>query len=87
MAGSTVAEELEMRPIAVRMRRGRALSVVFVTVLLATGAMTPPAYAAPGDMDPSFGDGGWATIDIGLCCAGPEMARTPRGEIILAGTT
>jgi uncharacterized delta-60 repeat protein len=48
----------------------------------------PPAWAAPGDLDPSFSGDGQAFVDV---AAGPDygmaMARQPDGRILLAGRT
>lgn len=48
----------------------------------------PPAWAAPGDLDPSFSGDGQAYVDV---AAGPDygmaMARQPDGRILLAGRT
>jgi uncharacterized delta-60 repeat protein len=39
-----------------------------------------------GSLVSSFGDGGWATVDIGGAATGNAIARQPDGKLVLAGT-
>ena len=49
-------------------------------------ALTQPALAAPGDLDPSFGNGGKLPFDPGGYNGGfNAMAIQPNGKIVLVG--
>jgi uncharacterized delta-60 repeat protein len=45
----------------------------------------PPAFAAPGDLDPSFGGDGRVTTDFGSRATSQDIAVQPDGRIIVAG--
>lgn len=62
----------------------------FVPVLLAASAWllvpsAPPAFAAPRDLDPSFGGDGRVTTDFGSRATSQDIAVQPDGRIIVAG--
>jgi uncharacterized delta-60 repeat protein len=65
------------------------VAVTAIAALLAVAA--PGAVAADGDLDPSFGQGGSATYDLGGSPAESSMAQAAAvqadGRIVLAGST
>lgn len=48
-------------------------------------AVPGPALAAPGDLDPAFGDGGKVYLHNGLVSAGYDLAVQPDGRIVTVG--
>lgn len=60
-----------------------ALTVAAVTLFLVMGS----AAAAPGDLDPSFGDGGLVTTDVGPYDWTSRIVVQPDGKIVVAGVT
>lgn len=60
-----------------------------LALAILTGALwlivTGPALAAPGDLDPSFGVGGRAAIDLGGEELAVELALQPDGRILVLG--
>src|SRR6185503_8321428 len=65
------------------MRRCLSALVLATTIAL---AFASAASAAPGELDPSFGDGGRLTIDFGGKTGGiSDVAIQPDGKIVLAG--
>lgn len=64
----------------------RSLALMFV--LLARVVLSAPASAAPGDLDPSFGTGGWVAIHfVGApYVAAADVVVQPDGKIVVAGT-
>ena len=47
--------------------------------------LAPPAHAAPGDLDATFGTGGKLTTDIGSSDLGSSVALQSDGKIVVAG--
>ncbi len=66
---------------SLRWALGLAASVT--TVFLSA----PVAFAAPGDLDPSFGAGGKQTLNFGGTDRGTHVALTPDGRIVVVGST
>jgi len=64
-----------------RARIGRVAALA----AMALGVCAPVALAAPGDLDPSFGSGGKATIDFGDNEAAFALRLQPDGKAVLAG--
>ncbi|HEX6228818.1 MAG TPA: hypothetical protein VFZ41_05065, partial [Solirubrobacterales bacterium] len=62
-------------------------SVVLAAVVLALSISTAPAAAAPGDLDPSFGSGGRASLDLNNGDFGFTGALAPDGAVVIAGDT
>lgn len=50
-------------------------------------AVSGAAFAAPGDLDPTFGSGGKALVDLGGDEVGSALALQPDGRIIVGGST
>ena len=69
------------RTILRRVRHGVASAVLVVLAVALPGA----AGAAPGDLDPSFGNGGIVTTDFGTGAHAYALAILPNGKIIAAG--
>ena len=69
------------RTILIRVRHGVASAVLVVLAVALPGA----AGAAPGDLDPSFGNGGIVTTDFGTGAHAYALAILPNGKIIAAG--
>jgi uncharacterized delta-60 repeat protein len=68
------------------MASGRALRRAAVLAGLVAAALVPAtAHAAPGDLDPTFGDAGKVTTAIGDSAEARAIAVQPDGKIILAG--
>jgi uncharacterized delta-60 repeat protein len=71
------------------MRTTNALITLSVTAIAAAAAAASPALAAPGDLDPSFGTGGFAppsfarTNDTGLSVG---LARLADGRLVAGAT-
>ncbi len=59
---------------------------LFITLFLLCGLMTIQTQAAPGDLDPSFGNGGKVVTPIGNSSAfARAVAIQPAGKIVAAG--
>ena len=54
---------------------------------LVVGVCAPVALAAPGDLDPSYGSGGKATIDLGTNEGAFALSIQPDGKLVLGGYT
>src|SRR5687768_15194758 len=73
------------------MRASLKLSLgVWLLSLCGLGGLlaTPPAQAAPGDLDPQFGDGGLTVHGFGprpLAGTAADVARQSDGKLIAAG--
>lgn len=69
--------------------RGRAVKARFLGVIviaLATGALATGAQALPGDLDPSFGDGGRVTTALaGSDVVAEDVAIQSDGKVVTAG--
>lgn len=62
---------------------GRVVAALSIAGILAT-----PAFAADGDLDPTFGKGGKVVTNLGYPAqAGTAMALYPDGRIVVAGFT
>jgi uncharacterized delta-60 repeat protein len=57
-----------------------------VTVMLAAALGPGAALGADGDLDPGFGTGGTATIDLGGDAVGAGVAVQPDGKLVVAGS-
>jgi uncharacterized delta-60 repeat protein len=64
---------------------GRLLSTL--TVLAICGTSTGTALAAPGDLDPSFGNGGKSIVDLGGTESVSDLLLQPDGKIIVTGSS
>ena len=62
---------------------GRLLSIL--TALVICGISTGTAMAAPGDLDPSFGNGGKSIVDLGAAEFPLDGLLQPDGKIIVSG--
>ncbi|MEX0985472.1 MAG: hypothetical protein WD096_10555 [Actinomycetota bacterium] len=58
-----------------------------VIVLVAAVVLAVPSvgWAAPGDLDPAFGEGGRVTVAFGEGSAANDVAIAPDGDLIVAG--
>jgi uncharacterized delta-60 repeat protein len=63
--------------------RGRLIGGLAGLVML---VMAGPAVAAPGDLDPSFGNGGKSIVDLGGTEQVTDLLLQPDGKIIVTGT-
>jgi uncharacterized delta-60 repeat protein len=64
----------------------RAVVVLLQAGLLHLGFL-PPALAAPGDLDPTFGGDGRVTTEFGACCPSASgVALQADGKIVVAGS-
>jgi uncharacterized delta-60 repeat protein len=66
--------------------RGRLWGVVLALGLCAL-AFAPAAIAAPGDLDPSFGNGGKSIVDLGATEQVSGLLLQPDGNVIVTGST
>lgn len=67
-----------------RSKRGGLIGVTVLAVL----ALASPSWAAPGDLDPSFGSGGKVTTGFGGTYGGASAgAVQPDGKIVVVGGT
>lgn len=67
-------------------RRARAMSrAVVLLALLGLLLSTQVAFAAAGDLDPSFGTGGWAVYDLDRALGPNAVAVQPDGKLIVSG--
>lgn len=57
-----------------------------MTLLAISGIAAGSASAAPGDLDPTFGTGGKAIINIGVTEGAVAVALQPDGKILATGT-
>lgn len=64
---------------------GRA-ALALSTGLALVVALPSGAQAAPGDLDPAFGNGGKVHIDRGYYAEGQDVALQPDGKIVTVGT-
>lgn len=62
-------------------------SLALIGLLVVQVIMSPLAYAAPGDLDPTFGMGGKVTTDLGADDEILAIAVQPDGKILAAGET
>ncbi len=69
-----------------RMTRGMRFAVTMVALAL-WAAVTVAAAAAPGDLDPSFGAGGKALVNLGGDDSAAAVALQPDGAILVAGSS
>lgn len=65
---------------------GAGIVVVFAGLLALTVSLRP-AFAAPGDLDPTFGSGGLAEAAVTSYSLGQAVALQPDGKIVVAGST
>ncbi|MFN8442691.1 MAG: hypothetical protein U0175_18090 [Caldilineaceae bacterium] len=66
---------------------GSWLRSLFTALLCALMVMTPASvYAAAGDLDPTFGDGGKVVIDFGREDSAMAVVRQLDGKIVATGT-
>jgi uncharacterized delta-60 repeat protein len=64
-------------------RRGHiAASVLAACVILCSGS----AHAVPGDLDPTFGDGGWAITDVASYLQTDDALLQPDGKIVVVAS-
>ena len=66
--------------------RGRSVLVV-ASLTAAVLSGTSPAYAAPGDLDPTFSGDGRQLTDFGAGDSGEGVAIQPDGKIVVAGSS
>lgn len=66
--------------------RNRGAAVATAAVLAAT-TVAEPASGVPGDLDPSFGTGGTAVVDLGGSERAYAIATQPDGAVLVAGVT
>lgn len=59
-------------------------AAAFSSLLFLTPAR--PAQAAPGDLDPTFGQGGIARVDLGGYDDGRALAMQPDGKVVMGGS-
>ncbi|MGH8994334.1 MAG: delta-60 repeat domain-containing protein [Acidimicrobiia bacterium] len=71
-----------MATLSPRFRRALAAALVPAFLL----AVTPPALAAPGDLDPTFDGDGRAVIDVGPRSGAVAVLVQPDGKIVTGGT-
>src|SRR5689334_4733840 len=64
-----------------RARTGRVAALA----ALILGVCAPAALAAPGDLDPTYGTGGKATIDFGDNEGAFALRLAPDGKLLLGG--
>lgn len=76
----------EVSGVAERGRGGRAAAVTAALLVLGTFSL-PPAYAAPGDLDPTFGTGGTVTTEYGEGDGARVLVLQPDGKLVVAGFT
>lgn len=70
-----------------RMMRGvPRLPAVAMASVLAVSALPIGAFAAAGDLDPTFGQGGRAVIDFGGAEIAYALALQPDGKVVVAGS-
>jgi uncharacterized delta-60 repeat protein len=65
----------------------RIRSIALLVVLGLAGTLPGAAGAAPGDLDPSFGNGGVVTTSFGVGAEAYAAAILPNGKIVVAGST
>ncbi|MFP5287151.1 MAG: delta-60 repeat domain-containing protein, partial [Thermoanaerobaculia bacterium] len=58
---------------------------VFMTVVFSCLPFFTPVHAAPGDLDPTFGLGGIAVVDLGGYDHGQDLALQPDGKVVVGG--
>ncbi|WP_405888775.1 calcium-binding protein [Streptomyces sp. NBC_01136] len=63
-------------------RAGLALAAALALVVTLPGG----AFAAPGDLDPSFGSGGKVVVDRGSAEGGGDLVLQPDGKIVTVGS-
>src|SRR5262245_57768827 len=63
---------------------GRVLCALTLVATVGLVASTPPAWAAAGDLDPAYGNGGKVTTDVGGVPQPPAVPSTP-AEIATTG--
>lgn len=64
-----------------RARTGRVVALAALAVLVCASA----AFAAPGDLDPSYGSGGKATVDLTSNEGAFALRLQPDGKLVLGG--
>ena len=64
---------------------GRTLFKATVFSCLSFFSLAHAAQAAPGDLDPTFGQGGIALVDYGGHDNGEALAVQPDGKILVGG--
>src|SRR5262245_9910440 len=62
-----------------------AVRAIMLALLLVASSRGRPGWAAPGDLDPSFGTGGWATTPLADPGSIFALALQPDGKIVAAG--
>jgi uncharacterized delta-60 repeat protein len=58
---------------------------VFMTAVFLCLPFFTPVHAAPGDLDPTFGLGGIAVVDLGGYDHGQDLALQPDGKVVVGG--
>lgn len=64
----------------------RKVFIAAVLTCLPLLALAHAIHAAPGDLDPTFGQGGIAVVDFGGYDSGAALAVQPDGKVVVAGT-
>jgi uncharacterized delta-60 repeat protein len=73
-------------PGSLRRLRTTILAVFAFAMLVGMTAVPTVAWAAPGDLDPDFGDGGRVTATFGAGSGANDIAIAPGGALIAAGS-
>src|SRR5438105_496196 len=74
-------------PTVTRGRWVRALAAAFLLIVMLVIWLPSAANAMAGDLDPSFGTGGGAVLDLGAADRANAEVVQPDGKIVLAGTS
>jgi uncharacterized delta-60 repeat protein len=66
---------------------GSRLGLILALVVMLWGPATGVGYAAPGDLDPTFGNGGIVTTSISVRNVARALVIQPDGKLVAAGIT
>ncbi|MEU2235927.1 calcium-binding protein [Streptomyces vietnamensis] len=76
-----------LRPSAWRRRPGGRAAAPVALGLALVLALPGTAFAAPGDLDPTFGNGGRVTTPVTNYAEGHDIARQGDGKLVVVGTS